>query len=60
MAKFILEYPQKNRIGGVTEWVQIPDEEFETAEAAHRRAAELQPSYPFPIVVVIPTQKEKS
>lgn len=55
---FILEYPKKSQLGGVIEWVQIPDEEFETNEEAHRRAAELQPHYPFPIVVVIPTKKE--
>lgn len=52
---FTLQYPKKSVLGGVLEWVTIPDEEFETAEQAHRRAVELQPRYPFPIVVVIPT-----
>lgn len=52
---YTLEYPKKSVLGGVLEWVTIPSEEFETAEQAHRRAVELQPKYPFPIVVVIPT-----
>lgn len=52
---YILQYPKKNRLGGVLEWITIPNESFETAREAHSRAVALQPRYPFPIVVVIPT-----
>lgn len=55
--KYTLQYPKLNRNGGVLEWVDIPNEEFKTSQEAQRRAVELQPKYPFPIVVVIPTRR---
>lgn len=52
---YTLQYPLKSILGGVLTWITIPNEEYATEQEARLRAVALQPRYPFPIVVVIPT-----